>query len=100
MIAKYVYAPNYILVVSLVALEIMVYCIYPVENMNRKVDESEDRYFKARLGKFLIFDSIIGMVCVVAGRSDYLLQIVVIFFAVVITMLVGKYMNNQENSFL
>lgn len=100
LITKYVHIPNFILGVTLVALEILVYCIYPVENTNRKVDESEDRYFKERLGKFLVFDLIIGMVCVVAGRSDYLMQIVVIFFVVVITMIIGKYMNNRESSSL
>ncbi len=97
-IVKYVHIPNYILAVTLVVLEILVYVVYPVENINRKVDESENSYFKVRLRKFLIFDLIMGMICVVADKDDYLLQIVVIFLAVVITMLIGKYINYQTKS--
>lgn len=96
LIVKYVQIPDYVLVVTLIVLEILVYLVYPVENANRKVDESEDRYFKARLGKFLVFDLVLGLGCVAAGKGAYLLQMVVIFFAVVITMLIGKYKNSQE----
>lgn len=97
LIVKYVHMPDCILVAALVVLEILVYLAYPVENTNRKVDESENRYFKARLGKFLVFDLVAGLFCVVAGRGDYLLQIVVIFLAVVITMFIGKYKNSKES---
>lgn len=100
LIAKYVHVPIYILMVTLVVLEIIVYCMYPVENTNRKVDKSEDKYFKARLRIFLILDTIIGVACAVADRSDFLLQIVVIFLAVDITMFIGKYLNNKESSSL
>lgn len=97
LIVKYVQVTEFILAEILIVLEALVYLMYPVENANRKVDESEDRYFKARLKKFLVFDLAAGLFCIVADKGDYLLQIVVIFLVIVITMLIGKYRNSQEN---
>lgn len=87
---RYVQVPGCILAVTLVVLEALVYLMYPVENANRKVDESESGYFKTRLKKFLIFDLVAGLFCLVTDRGDYLLQIVVIFLVVVITMFIGN----------
>jgi Membrane protein putatively involved in post-translational modification of the autoinducing quorum-sensing peptide len=94
LVVKYAQAPKFFLSIILVALETLVYLMYPVENANRKVDKSEDRYFKAKLKKFLVFDLVTGLFFIVVDKEDYLLQIVAIFMVVVITMLIGKYRNN------
>ncbi len=99
LIGKYIYIPAYLSAIALIVLEILVYLAYPVENVNRKVDECENRYFKIRLGRFLGFDFVLGLLCVLTDRSDYLLQIVVVFIVVVITMFMGKCKNSRQNGF-
>ncbi len=99
LIGKYIYIPVHFSTMALIVLEILVYLAYPVENINRKVDECENKYFKIRLGRFLGFDFVLGLICVLTDRSDYLLQIVIIFSVVAITMFMGKCKNSRQSSF-
>lgn len=81
----------------LVLSEVMVYILYPVENINREVDEDENRYFRKKLIKFLFVDFFIGIVCIIFNRENFLMEMVMIFLLVVLTMLIGKYRNLKRD---
>lgn len=67
--------------------------MYPVENVNRIVDNDENVYFKEKLRGHLILDFLIGVMCGIFGRGEYLLLITTTFMMVVVTMVLGKYKN-------
>lgn len=71
--------------------------MYPVENANRKVDIEENIYFEKRLRKFLHFDLLIAIICLLANKDRYLLLCMVTFFMVDITMIIGKIKNKLQN---
>ncbi len=97
LIVKYVKLPVFILFVAFLIMEIAIYHMYPVENINRAVDEKEDCFFRRRLIKFLIFDMGIFVFCMFFNNRSYTLDITVTFFMVTITMFLGKHKNNVEN---
>lgn len=70
--------------------EAAVYVLYPVEHVNRKVDEDEDKYFKKKLLKYLFIDLFIGITCFLFKMSQILFEAAIIFFIIVITMILGK----------
>lgn len=79
----------------LCVLEIAVYMLYPVENVNRKVDKKENYYFIRKLKLYLFIDMIIAMVCIILKNGRELFLITITFLIVVITMLIGKYKNRN-----
>lgn len=82
----------------LVLSEVVVYFLYPVENMNREVDQEENQYFMSvKLIKFLCVDFFIGIVCIIFSREDFLAELAMIFLLVVLTMLIGKYKNLKRD---
>lgn len=76
-------------------LEVLIYALYPVENINRRVDSREDKYFRKKLKKFLLLDFIIAMICVVWKKSDILCMETIVLCIVAITMLMGKCKNGK-----
>lgn len=96
LITEFVKLPTYIAFVIFISLELLVYYLYPVENVNRQVDIEEDKFFKKRLKIFLFTDLLIASICVVLGRDTYLVLIMTTFFIVTITMILGKYKNNKR----
>lgn len=67
-----------------------IYMLYPVENVNRDVDEEEDRFFRRKLIGFLIFDAVLiglfNIFCFYRGIVVITLTLLVVF----ITMILGK----------
>lgn len=79
--------------VILLTLEMMVYGLYPVEHVNRKVDKEENEYFKNKLIRFLCMDLAMGIICLLCNWGVILLEAVLVFAIVVLTMIAGKYKN-------
>lgn len=79
--------------VILLALEVMVYGLYPVEHVNRRVDKEENDYFKNKLMRFLCMDLAIGIICLFCKWETILLEEVLVFVIVTLTMVAGKYKN-------
>lgn len=65
LIVRYIQFPIWISFITLFILEIVVYALYPIENINRKVDREEDRYFRKKLKLFLLIDMIIAVACII-----------------------------------
>ena len=95
-LGKYLKLPILILLVAFLMLEIAVYSMYPVENVNRPVDEEENIYFKKRLRQFLILDSVIAVIISLCKEYTYLQTITLTLFMVTITMAIGKHRNNKK----
>lgn len=83
----------YISFFILLLLILFVWILYPVENVNRDVDEKENLYFRKKLRRYLLLDLIISIACMVVHKETYLLLCMVTFFMVVVTMLIGKMKN-------
>lgn len=96
LITEFVELPIYIVFVIFIGLELLVYYLYPVENVNRQVDAEENAFFRKRLKIFLLIDLLIASICVVFGKDRYLMLIVTTFLMVVITMILGKHKNNRR----
>lgn len=90
MAVKYLQIPIAYSLVSLLFLEILVYMLYPVENINRKVDSEEDRYFRKKLKMFLVIDFMMAILFVACKNSSFLMLETIVFCIVVITMVIGK----------
>lgn len=80
----------------LLACEFAIYMMYPIDNINRTVEEEEDRYFKSKLKKFLLLDILIAAMCIFLEKESYLLLITATFCMVVITMFIGKMINCKK----
>lgn len=98
MLGKYLEFPIYIALIIFFLLEIVVYNLYPVENINRIVDADEDKQFKKRLKQFLIMDGTLAIVFAVVGWSKYLQTFMFTLAMIVVTMVVGKGKNKRMNS--
>ena len=96
LLTKFAIMPTYIVFFIIVFLELLVYCLYPVENINRKVDAVENEFFQKRLKKFLLIDMLIVGICIALKNNSYLILIMTTFFMVAITMLIGKYKNHRR----
>ena len=95
---KYFHAPSYASFVFILFMEFTVYVLYPVENKNRVVDRDEDRYFRGKLLKFLIFHFWVALFCQIAEQQTCLFEMAFIYFIVVLTMLAGKLRNYYERN--
>lgn len=98
MVGKYLTISIHIAFVILLLLELAVYKMYPVENINRVVDIDEDKHFKKKLQQFLLVDSIIAIICIVSGWHTYMQTIVFTFMMVTITMAIGKIKSRKQFS--
>ena len=98
MLGKYLEFPIYIALIIFFLLEIVVYNLYPVENINRIVDADEDKQFKKRLKQFLIMDGTLAIVFAIVGWSKYLQTFMFTLVMIVVTMVVGKCKNKRLNS--
>lgn len=90
---RYIEIPGGCLIIILCLLEIAVYMLYPVENVNRDVDEEENVYFKKKLKGFLFLDFLIAIICLLLKKDRYLLVATATFLLIVITMIAGKWKN-------
>lgn len=81
--------------ILLLLLEVLVYRLYPVENVNRSVDERENAYFKKRLTGYLLLDGGIACVCLILRQDRFLWTAAVTFLLVVLTMIAGKWKNKK-----
>lgn len=95
LLVKYIEVPAALSLILLFALELAVYLLYPVENINRKVDEEENVYFKKKLRIFLIADMMIAIVCLAVGSGSMLFLITATFLMITVTMFIGKYKYNK-----
>lgn len=98
MLGKNLEFPIYIALIISFLLEIVVYNLYPVENINRIVDADEDKQFKKRLKQFLIIDGTLAIVFAMVGRSKYLQTFMFTLVMIVVTMIAGKCKNKRMNS--
>lgn len=96
LIVKYVRLPIFILSIAFLVMEIAIYYMYPIENINREVDEDENRFFRQRLIKFLIFDMGIFVIFMFFKKDSYMMDMAVTFFMVTMTMFWGKRKNSAE----
>lgn len=93
LIVRCVHIPMLFSLVGLVVLEIAIYALYPVENINREVDSEENSFFKTRLKIFLVIDFVIATICVAFKNECFVFLMAMTFFIIVITMILGKYKN-------
>lgn len=96
LVVRYIQIPIWLSLIALFVLEAIVYTLYPVENVNRKVDKEEEKYFEKKLNLYLLLDMMIAVVCIILKNASALLLITVTFSVVVITMLMGKYKNRKK----
>ena len=92
---KHIQISMWVSFVILFVLTIFVYMLYPVENINRKVDREENQYFKTKLKRFLFMDMLIAVLCIILKSDSELFLMAAVFTVVVITMLIGKYKNKN-----
>lgn len=93
LIVQYVHIPMLLSLIGLVVLEIAIYVLYPVENINREVDSEENSFFKMKLKLFLVIDFVIAVICAVLRNECFVFLIAVTFLMIVVTMALGKYKN-------
>lgn len=98
MLVRYIYIPIILSFIIFFILEVSVYILYPVENINREVDDGENQYFKKKLKKFLVLDLIIAVMCIALKNDRYILLVMITFLMVVMTMIIGKYKNSKRSS--
>lgn len=90
--------PIYIALITFFILEIVIYNLYPVENVNREIDTDEDIEFRKRLKQFLIMDGTLAVIFAVLGWRKYLQTFTLTLVLVAITMAIGKYKNKRMNN--
>lgn len=98
MLGKYLEFPIYIALIIFILFEIVVYKLYPVENVNRTVDADEDKQFKRRLKQFLLMDGALAIIFSVVGWSKYLQTFMFTLVMIAITMIIGICKNKRMNS--
>lgn len=97
LLGKYLELPIYIALIIFFVLEIVIYNLYPVENVNREVDADEDIEFRKRLKRFLIADGMLAVTFTVLGWGKYLQTFTLTLVMIAITMAIGKYLNKGMN---
>lgn len=95
LVVKCIEVPAALSLILLFVLELAVYLLYPVENVNRLVDKEENVYFKKKLRIFLIADMMIAIVCLAVGSGSMLFLITATFLMITVTMSIGKYKYNK-----
>lgn len=84
-------------VISFAAL-VGIYWLYPVENVNRKVDQQENVYFRRKLRFFLMIDAVLIVIFYVLGAYRGLWIIALTLIMVFVTMLMGKCKNRMQKT--
>lgn len=79
----------------LLFLEIAVYSMYPVENINRVVDDDGDKHFKKRLKQFMVLGVVIAITLIILRKNTYLQTVAMTFLMVAILMAIGKYKSKK-----
>ena len=95
LLGKYLTLPIYIALITFFVLEIVIYNLYPVENVNREIDADEDNEFRKRLKQFLIMDGVLGFIFTVLSWSKYMQTFTFTLVMITVTMAIGKYKNNN-----
>lgn len=72
-------------------LVICVYVLYPIDHINRKTDNEENKYFTRRLQRFLIAHLAITVGFAILNYRRCLVLIDTTYIVVVITMAIAKY---------
>lgn len=93
LLGKYLTLPIYIALITFFVLEIVIYNLYPVENVNREIDADEDNEFRKRLKQFLIMDGVLGFIFTVLSWSKYMQTFTFTLVMITVTMAIGKYKN-------
>lgn len=95
-LGKYGKISTCIALICLFISEVLIYCLYPVENVNREVDAEENNFFKKRLCLFLIIDGFAAVIMILLGWKKYLQVMTITFVMIVITMVIGKLGNKKS----
>ncbi len=81
--------------IAFLILELIIYALYPVENVNRAVDLKENAYFKKKLEKYLLIDFVLVVTLFLLEKERYLVSITATLLLVAITMIIGKIKNKN-----
>lgn len=81
-------------------LILAIYILYPVENINRKVDVEENVFFKKKLNLYLIIDIFTIMILFFLRQDKFLFLIFLTLVLVVITMILGKIKYRRDIQYL
>lgn len=92
-LGKYLDFSIYIVLITFFLSEMIVYGMYPVENVNRMVDAEENKQFKRKLQQFLLLDGILAVIFAALNQGKYLQTITLTLAMITVTMVIGKYKN-------
>lgn len=95
-ISKFLQIDSSIALLLIICMDLLIIVMYPVENINRDVDEKENIFFKKRLERNLLINLVIAMVCILFNKRHYLLVIVGTLVMITSTMYIGKIKYNKE----
>lgn len=95
-ISKFLQIDSNIALLLIICMDLLIIVMYPVENINRDVDEKENIFFKKRLERNLLINLVIAMVCILFNKRHYLLVIVGTLVMITSTMYIGKIKYNKE----
>ena len=93
LLGKYFDCSIYVELIFFFLSEVIVFNLYPVENINRAIDADEDKQFKKRLKQFLVIDGTMAIIFSILGWSKYLNIITMTILMIAITMAIGKCKN-------
>lgn len=96
LISKFLTLDHFTGLVLIICMEILIYIMYPAENINRIVDDNENKYFKAQLIKHLLINLLISTVCIIFCQETYVVIIVMTLLLITCTMFIGKVKYNME----
>lgn len=77
-------------VVADVVLLILVWYLFPVQNVRRMIDEDEKRYFSKKLQQILVADFVLIVVLLVLKKEDLLAVVSLTLVLIVVSMIAGK----------
>ena len=92
-LGKYLDFSIYIVLITFFLSEMIVYGMYPVENVNRMVDAEENKQFKRKLQQFLLLDGILAVIFAALNQGKYLQTITLTLAMITVKMVIGKYKN-------
>lgn len=96
LISKFLTLDHFTGLVLIICMDILIYIMYPAENINRIVDDNENKYFKAQLIKHLLINLLISTVCIIFCQETYVVIIVMTLLLITCTMFIGKVKYNME----
>ena len=87
---NFVSCSNIVNMLILLTVEGGIYYLYPVEHINRAIDDDENNFFKKKLFIWLCIDAFIAIVCLRFSDEKYLQIVINTLLVVFITMIMGK----------